>query len=144
MALPGLLENGFLPPGLYVADMSEIEERLGTSTERRKELFKRLQNFVELAKQCGALRILVNGSFVAAKSEPGDIDVAIWLGTKYLELLQATGANALLLEEMFDSRDPKEAFLVNDERGWNRWVDFFSRVREYPNKRKGLVEVQLP
>ncbi|MFQ5628776.1 MAG: hypothetical protein ACE5I1_08450, partial [bacterium] len=67
--------------------MDEIEILFGKSTQRRKELFQWLQNFVELAKHCGALRILVDGSFVTAKPEPKDVDVVIWLGAKYLSLL---------------------------------------------------------
>lgn len=53
MSLPLFQESGLLPPGLYVADMSEIEERFGTQHERRKELLERLQNFLKLAKHCG-------------------------------------------------------------------------------------------
>ncbi len=145
MPIPPLQEDGLLPPGLYVADMDQIAERFGKSTPRRQELFERLRMFVELAQHCGALRMFVNGSFVTAKPEPGDVDVVIWLGTKYLELLEQNDESAIRLEEMFDTRQPKEAFWVDTEQKWSGWVEFFSRARGHLHlrKQKGLVEVKL-
>jgi Family of unknown function (DUF6932) len=120
-------------------------ERFGKSIPRRKEMFERLRMFVELAQHCDALRMFVNGSLVTAKPEPGDVDVVIWLGTKYLELLEQTDESAVRLEEIFDIRQPKEAFGVDTERKWNSWVEFFSRARGHLHLRKqrGLVEVKL-
>jgi len=143
MAIPPLQDDGHLPPGLYLADMNEIEDCFGKSTPRRQELFERLRTFVELARHCGALRVFVNGSFVTAKPEPGDVDVVIWMSEKYFELLEQADKDAVLLEEMFDKREPKEAFLADAEWKWNGWVEFFSRVRGELSKRKGLVEVKL-
>ncbi len=143
MPIPPLQEDGLLPPGLYLADMDEIEERFGKGTSRRKDLFIRLRLFVELARHCGALRILVDGSFVTSKPEPGDVDVVIWLGAKYFELLEHNDGEAILLEEMFDGGEPQEIFMVDTEPKWNGWVEFFSQIRARFNKRKGLVEVRL-
>lgn len=143
MSIPPLQEDGLLPPGLHLADMDEIEERFGKSTPKRKNLFERLRMFVELAQYCGALRMFVNGSFVTAKPEPNDVDVAIWVGAKYIELLNNDDENAKRLKKMFDTRVPKEALLATDEQEWEGWVLFFSRIRGHLNKRKGLVEVNL-
>jgi hypothetical protein len=143
MPIPPFQDEGLLPPGLHLADMDEIAERFGKTPPRRKELFERLRVFVELAGHCGALRMFVNGSFITAKPEPGDVDVVIWLGSKYLELLKLLDKEALRLEEILDTREPEEAFSVFEEIDWNDWINFFSLVREYPNKSKGLVEVKL-
>ncbi len=143
MPIPPLQEDGLLPPGLYLAEMNEIEERFGQSTPRRKEMFERLRMFVELAQHCGALRMFVNGSFVTSKSEPRDVDVVIWPGTRYIELLNNNDENAKRLKKMFDTRMPKEALLATDEQEWEGWVLFFSRIRGHLSKRKGLVEVKL-
>jgi hypothetical protein len=121
--------------------MDEIEERFGQSTPLRQELFERLRLFVELARHCGALRMFVNGSFVTAKPEPGDVDLVIWLGEKYFDLLKNADQKASRLEEIFDTREPGEAFSVFEEIDWNDWIDFFSLVREHPDKQKDLVEV---
>lgn len=142
--IPPLQEDGLLPPGLFLAEVDEIEERFGRSTPRRKELFERLMMFIELAQHCRAVRMFVNGSFVTAKPEPGDVDVVIWLDERVYELLLENGDHKCLhLEQMFKTREPGEAFPVFEELTWNEWIDFFSLLREHPNKSKGLVEVKL-
>ena len=82
MSIPALQDNGFLPPGLYLADLDEIWERFGRTTERRRVLFSRLQMFVNAARQVESLRMFVGGSYVTAKAIPGDVDVVIWVGDK--------------------------------------------------------------
>jgi hypothetical protein len=143
MRIPTLLDNGLLPPGLYLADMDEIFERFGQSTARRQNLFERLRIFVELAQHCGALRMFVNGSFVTDKPEPGDVDVVIWLGESFRELLLAREPQALLLQQMMLKRQPEEAFFVADQNGWDAWFEFFSIFKQDPQQRKGLIEVHL-
>lgn len=143
MPIPPLQHDGFLPPGLHLADMDEIEDRFGKNTSRRKDLFMRLRLFVELARHCDALRRFVNGSFVTAKAEPEDVDVVIWVSGKYYKLIEQEDKEAIRLEEMFVKREPKEPFLVDTEQEWNGWMEFFSRVRGHLSKRKGLVEVKL-
>ncbi len=143
MPIPPLQYDGFLPPGLHLAEIDEIEDRFGKNTSRRKDLFVRLRLFVELARHCGALRMFVNGSFVTAKAEPDDVDVVIWVSGKYYELIEQEDKEAIRLEEMFVKRDPKEPFLVDTAQEWSGWIEFFSRVRGHLNKRKGLVEVKL-
>jgi len=64
MPIPTLQENGFLPPGLYLADLEEIWERFGRTSERRQMLFSRLRTFVELAIHVEALRMFVDGSYL--------------------------------------------------------------------------------
>ena len=143
MPIPTLQENGFLPPGLYLADLEEIWERFGSTSERRQMLFSRLRTFVELAIHVEALRMFVDGSYVTAKTNPEDVDVVIWVGEKFLELLEKGDEKALNLELMFLTREPKEAFAVFDEDGWNAWLDFFSSIRNREDEWKGLVEVCL-
>ncbi len=143
MPIPPFNEYGLLPLGLHLAEMNEIVERFGTGTPRRQMPFERLRVFIDLAQHCGALRMFVNGSYVTAKPEPGDVDVVIWLGAKFLDLLEHGDRLAIHLEEIFDTREPEEAFSVYEEIDWNAWIDFFSCLREEPNKRKGLVEVKL-
>jgi hypothetical protein len=77
LLIPQFLENGFLPAGLYSADRIEVEKRFGKNTPQRRKLFERLKLFVEMARHCGALKLLINGSFVTAKGDPNDVDVVI-------------------------------------------------------------------
>jgi len=143
MPIPALQENGFLPPGLYLADIDEIWERFGRTSEQRRMLFNRLQMFVDAARRVEALRMFIAGSYVTAKTNPRDVDVVIWVGERFLELLELGDRHALDLELMFLTREPKEAFAVFDEDGWNAWLDFFSSVRYREEERKGIVEVEL-
>jgi hypothetical protein len=95
MSIPAFQEDGFLPPGLYLADLDEIWERFGCTSERRRMLFDRLQMFVDVARHVGALRMFIAGSYVTAKMNPGDVDVVIWVGERLLELLEREDRQAL-------------------------------------------------
>lgn len=143
MPIPALQENGFLPPGLHPADLDEIWERFGRTSEQRRGLFKRLQVFVDAARYVKALRMFIARSYVTAKANPGDVDIVIWVGERFLELLELGDEQALNLELMFLTREPKEAFAVFDEEGWNVWLDFFSSIRNREGEWRGLVEVSL-
>jgi len=143
MPIPTLQENGFLPPGLYLADLDEIQERFGRTSERRRTLFNRLRTFVDAARHVEAVRMFIGGSYVTAQTNPRDVDVVIWVGERFLELLELEDKQALDLELMFLTREPKEAFAVFDEDGWNAWLDFFSSIRYREGEQKGVVEVIL-
>jgi len=141
--IPPLQKNGFLPPGLHSADLDEIRERFGRTSERRRMLSNRLQIFVDTARYVEARRVFVAGSDVTAKMNPRDVDVVIWVGERFLELLDPGDEQALNLELMFLTREPKEAFAVFDEDGWSAWLNFFSLIRSREGEWRGLVEVIL-
>ena len=76
MSLPALLPNGYLPPGVYEATLSEVVECFGTNTPRRQVLASRLQELVNLARETRKLqRLFIWGSFVTDKLFPRDLDV---------------------------------------------------------------------
>jgi hypothetical protein len=76
MSLPALLPNGYLPPGVHEATLSEVVERFGTNTPRRQVLASRLQELLSLARATRKLqRIFIWGSFVTDKPFPRDLDV---------------------------------------------------------------------
>ena len=119
MSLPNLRPDGFLPPGLHLVNLDEIKRRFGQETLQRQALFERLQLFVELANYVQARRLFVNGSYVTAKPNPGDVDVVIWVGEHFLHLLEANDDQALSLETMFLTRQPKRRSLcLMKEAGW--------------------------
>ena len=74
--IPDFDELGNLTPGIHVATWDEIVQRFGW-TSRRRELLAGLNVALELLREAGCRRVLVNGSFVTDKDEPGDIDVAL-------------------------------------------------------------------
>jgi hypothetical protein len=81
--------------------------------------------------------MFVNGSFVTAKPEPGDVDVVIWLGERFRELLLSGESQALLLRQIISTRQPEEAFAVTDQEQWDEWLEFFSLFKTDRHKQKG-------
>jgi hypothetical protein len=98
---------------------------------------------MELGRQVGARRLLVDGSFVTAKEEPDDIDTVVLLPEDFTQQLEREYEPALEVEEMLLTRRPEELFAAEDETDWEEWVEFFSRTREPDSRRKGLVEIRL-
>lgn len=74
--LPKFTDNGNLPEGIHIAVWEEIEEKFGWN-ERRRELLRGLLAALKVLKEAGCKQVLLNGSFVTAKDEPGDFD-ACW------------------------------------------------------------------
>jgi hypothetical protein len=141
--IPPFRTDGYLPEGLYVASEAEVTFRFGSSSPRRRRLALRLRRWIELARQVGGQRLLIDGSFVTAKEEPNDIDAVILLPDHFERQIEAGVESALELEEMLLTRRPEEIFAAEDEADWNDWIEFFSRTREADGRRKGLVEVTL-
>lgn len=141
--IPQFRADGYLPEGLYQASEAETLFRFGSSTRRRRRLALRLRRWVELARQIGGQRLLVDGSFVTAKDNPNDIDAVILLPRDFQDQIEQGIEAAVELEEMLMTRLPEEIFAAEDEADWNEWVEFFSRTREADGRRKGLVEILL-
>jgi hypothetical protein len=141
--LPPFRPDGYLPEGVHVCSEAEVLFRFGSSSRRRRRLVLRLRRWLELGRQVGARRLLVDGSFVTAKAEPQDIDSVIFLPEDFTRQLEREFAPALELEEMLLTRRPEELFAAEDETDWHEWVAFFSQTREPDRRRKGLVEIRL-
>jgi hypothetical protein len=142
-ALPPFRADGYLPEGRHLASEAEVMFRFGSSTPRRRRLALRLRKWLQLARQVGARRLLVDGSFVTDKPEPHDIDSVLLLPEDFRQQVEGENEAALELESMLLTRQPEEIFAAEDEEDWNDWLEFFSRTRESDGRRKGLVEVQL-
>ena len=141
--IPPFRPDGYLPEGIYVCSEAEVLFRFGSSSRRRRRLVLRLRRWLELGRQIGAHRLLVDGSFVTAKEEPHDIDSVIFLPEDFIQQLEREFAPALELEEMLLTRRPEELFAAEDESDWQDWIAFFNHTRETDRQRKGLVEIRL-
>ena len=141
--IPPFRADGYLPEGLHLASEAEVTFRFGSTGSRRRRLVLRLRRWVELARQVGAQRLLIDGSFVTAKEEPNDLDAVILLPNDFEPQIEQGMPPALELEEMLLTRRPDEIFAAEDTADWNDWVEFFSRTREADGRRKGLVEIEL-
>jgi hypothetical protein len=141
--LPSFDHAGYLPEGLHQATESEVTFRFGSSSARRRRLTLRLRRWIALAREVGARRLLVDGSFVTSKADPEDVDAVMLLPINFQDLIVESQDAALELEQILLTRQPEELFAAEDDGDWNAWVQFFSRTREVDGRRKGLVEVEL-
>jgi hypothetical protein len=81
MSLPALTD-GVLPEGIHICFLDEVAQAFGRfqRTERRQQLTAKLRDYLEAVRQTGtATAVIVDGSYVTAKEEPGDIDVLLVL-----------------------------------------------------------------
>jgi hypothetical protein len=142
-SIPPFRLDGYLPEGVHVCSETDVILRFGSSNRRRGRLALRLKQWIQLGRQVGAKRLLVDGSFVTAKEEPQDVDTVILLPQNFTQQLEQDYPPALELEEMLLTRRPEEIFAAEDEADWEEWVAFFSLTREPEGSRKGLVEIPL-
>ena len=141
--IPPFRADGYLPDGVYSASEAEVTFRFGASSRRRRRLALRLRRWIQLGRQVGGKRLLVDGSFVTAKANPNDLDAVIFLPQDFEQLVEDGVEAALELEEMLLTRRPEEIFAAEDEDDWNGWVEFFGRTREADGRRKGLVDCTM-
>jgi hypothetical protein len=141
--IPPFRDDGYLPEGVHRCSEAELTFRFGTQTRRRRRLILRLRRWIELGRTVGALRLLVDGSFVTAKPDPVDVDAVMLVPGDFVQQAQRGGEAALELEEMFLTRQPEELFPAEDEATWQQWCEFFSRTREPDRRCKGLLEIIL-
>jgi hypothetical protein len=141
--IPAFRPDGYLPEGVHTCTEAEAIFVFGSSNRRRRQLALRVRRWVELGRQVGAPRLLLDGSFVTAKEEPHDVDTVVLLPKTFSQLVEQEYAPALELEEMLLTRRPEEIFAAEDEDDWMEWVKFFSLTRELDGRRKGLVEINL-
>jgi hypothetical protein len=141
--IPAFRQDGYLPEGVHVSSEAEVVFRFGSSNRTRRRLVMRLRRWLDLAREMGAKRMLVDGSFVTAVEQPHDVDTVVLLPQDFTWRLEQEQGAAMELEQMLLTRRPEEIFAAEDEGDWDEWVKFFSQTREADKRRKGLVEVRL-
>jgi len=141
--IPPFRSDGYLPEGVHVCTEPDAIFRFGGGSRRRRRLIARLRRWLDLARQVGARRLLLDGSFVTAKIEPEDVDAVLFLPADFGQQVERGNAAAVELEAMLLTRQPEEIFAAEDELDWQDWVAFFSRTRELDGRGKGLVEIAL-
>lgn len=148
MPIPALNEYGLLPQGVHHCTLAEIGARFGRfqRTDRRMQLFAKLCALVDEERRAGlAIALMIDGSFVSSKPDPGDIDLVIVLPEGYnfgAELLplqyNAISKSRLRRSYQFDVFVVEEHSLEYTER-----VAFFCQNSRRANERKGILRIQL-
>lgn len=133
-------EEGYIWP-IQTCTEGEVRRWFGFNN-CRVELFEKICNWIGLARAVKAKRLLLDGSFVTAKDEPGDVDAVVLLPEDFRDQLRDGNLEAGELDRMVCTGEPRELFAVEEEDWWE-WFVFFSRTREASGRRKGLIEVTL-
>jgi hypothetical protein len=149
MPLPEFREDGWLPEGHYPTTWEEIETRLGDEPgSGRRRVLENLLRWRDRLRESGITGwLILDGSFVSAKSDPGDFDTLLIADEAAVQILARDDA----ARQLIDYRYCKA----------NHWGDVFffsaAAVRRFPHlcrldvfdfdkatwTRKGVVEVAL-
>jgi hypothetical protein len=130
--IPPFNELGFLPPGIHLATLEEIDVRFGHASELRRVQMESVRWLIQLARRVGVQRIVLNGSFVTDIIEPNDVDCV---------LLVAPGgpADALADEELNAGLPFLDIALVGQV-DFDRFVGKIFAAGRF-GEAKGMIEV---
>lgn len=133
-------KHGNLPAGIYRASIDDIEKRFGLNSKKRISLFSTFNNFLELIMpfKTNIKQIILDGSFVTTKENPGDIDCIILIkdNTRFTPEIVDKLVNAKKLYNIH--------LFIREERNikeYKKLLDLFSKDRDL--KLKGVIEVVL-
>jgi hypothetical protein len=148
MPIPALNPDGVLPAGLFDCSLAEVRERFGefNGFDRRVRLFTRLEELTLALRSSGLFEaLIVDGSFITAKPLPNDVDIiaVLRLGHNFERDLPMS-EYAVVSRSLLRRRFGFDVIVAERETSLYRtYVEFFSRVREVPELRKGLLRVNL-
>ena len=133
--LPPFDEFGYLPPGIHACGVQELIVRFGNGSPEREVETQELIDFFAWARNAGIQRVIVNGSYVTAKTAPNDVDIVVLPGADY-----PRG------EPTCDQQEARwpflQVFVAADEADLEEWS-----LRDFGTDRnrraKGVVEVLL-
>lgn len=148
MPIPELNSEGLLPKGLFDCELSEMRVRFGafSGSDRRPKLFARLEELLRVMRICGLFEdLIIDGSFVTAKEQPNDVDlIAVLRPGHNFERDLPMSEYALVSRSLLRRRFGFDVVVAErDSELYRTYVEFFSRVREAPGLRKGLLRVRL-
>lgn len=148
MPIPALNTDGFLPPWVYDCTVAEVRECFGRfqGSDHRSRLFERLEELFLAMQRSGLFEaLLVDGSFVTAKSAPDDIDLVAVLRPEHnFEHDLPMSEYALLSRAILRRRFGFDVVIAErDSNLYKTYVEFFSGVRDNPDVKKGILRLSL-
>ena len=148
MPIPALNADGLLPVGIFDCSLADVRVRFGSfqGSDTRQRLFAKLEEMVAALQRSGLFEtLLLDGSFVTAKSAPNDIDlVAVLRPGHDFERDLPMSEYALVSRVMLRRRFGFDIIVAErDSHLYRSYVEFFSRIRERPEARKGLLRLTL-
>jgi hypothetical protein len=148
MPIPELNDQGLLPIGVHDASLSEVLHRFGRfrGTDRREVLGRRLAAFIEDARETGLVAwVIVDGSFVTAKAEPGDIDLVVVLrrGVSLGTAFRPDQYNVVSARRVRSRHGFDVLYAIEGSEGPARAIEFFAQVAGEAGLSKGMVRVAI-
>jgi len=135
-------QTGLLPPGIHEATWAEFVARYGYTTHRLI-LLAGLKAGLDALRDAGCQRAYIDGSFVTAKTTPGDFDTcweAVGVRAALLHPALRTFANLRAAQKAAFSGEFFPAEAVADVAG-TRFIDFFQLTAG--GSKKGVVAINL-
>lgn len=117
-----------------------------SGSDRRPKLFARLEELLRVMRISGLFEeLIIDGSFVTSKEQPNDLDlIAVLRPGHNFERDLPMSEYALVSRALLRRRFGFDVVVA--ERAselYRTYVEFFSRVREAPELRKGLLRMRL-
>ena len=148
MPIPALNADGLLPVGLFDCSLPELQARFGgfRGSDHRARLFARLEELALVMRSSGLFQaLIIDGSFVTGKPAPDDIDlVAVLKPGHDFERDLPMSEYGLMSRALLRRRFGFDVVVAEpDSPLYKTYIEFFSRVREAPDARKGLLRLRL-
>ena len=139
--IPNFYDGKNLPEGLHQAPVQEVITHFGASA-RRTALCTSLQNIIAAARSCQFRKVILFGSFVSSKNDPGDIDL-FWTLPPDID----TDDLARACKDLINPQTSKALFgcdvfwCFDDDDAITRMVGMWGFDREM--QKKGLIMIEL-
>lgn len=148
------LHDGVLPFGIHACTFEEMRAKFGrfSRTDRRIRLAESLQKYIDEARKSGiAKAVVVDGSYITRKPEPGDIDLILVLRAdfnlaKELRPFEYNLQSRRMVRRLYGF-DVRAA--VDGSETYSFYISEFSKVRlDDPEQsdnqtQKGLLRIEL-
>ena len=146
--LPAFDHHGLLPDGVHDCTLDEVQARFGVfqSSDRRPQLWAKFKEFFMQAKASQlVLELLLDGSFLTAKSDPDDIDFVVVVSSEHdFAADLAPGEYNVLSKRRVRRRFGFDIVLARaGTDDLTEMIDFFRQVKGEPHLRKGIVRIRL-
>jgi len=144
MALPPFRADGWLPSGHHAATWEDVFVRFGGTQENRRALLtERLRQLCDDLRACGVTgTLLLDGSYISAKAEPGDFDLLLIAPANIQVQKDANPSLTDLLDAEASERRGYSLFYIPENSPAREMLRGLWNVSK-EGVEKGVVEVQL-
>jgi uncharacterized protein DUF6932 len=148
------LDDGVLPEGVHICTLEELDKTFGVfrRSDQRPNLMKKLRSYLDEARAAkNAQAVIIDGSYITAKEEPGDIDLLLVLKreTDLAEEMRPAEYN-VQSKKVVRKRYGFDIFTaVDGSTAYEKVVSFFVNVnplesQKYTSKlTKGILRIEL-